>query len=83
MTGKVSGEKIKPLYEGKMCERQAKMHKQVPQTDIACELNHKAFMLTSLINAFSETAMEPQLYLRNNNICSKHSWKLVQGLQKV
>lgn len=24
MTVKVSGEKIKPLYEGKMCERQAK-----------------------------------------------------------
>lgn len=80
-TVKVSGKKIKPLYGGKMCERQAKMNQQVPQTDIACELNHKPFILTSLINGFSETAMEPQLYLRNNNnICSKHSWKLVHGL---
>lgn len=62
------------------------MHKQAQQTAIACELNHKLFMLTSLINAFRKTAVEPQLYLRNNNICSKHSkksWELVQGLQKV
>lgn len=56
-----------------MCERQAKTHKQVQQTAIAGELNHKPFMLTSLINALRETAVEPQLYLRNNNICSKHS----------